>query len=44
VVFTAAKKILLKDHNILESSIHTDASWGMSVAEDYYDLRRKEGL
>lgn len=43
-VFTAAKNILLKDHNILESRIHTDTSWGVSVAGTIMSYAEKKGF
>lgn len=43
-VFTAAKNILLKDHNILESRIHTDTSWGVNVAGTIMSYAEKNGF
>jgi len=42
-IFTAARNVL-KEHNIDESRIHTDSSWGVSVAGTIMSYAEKEGF
>lgn len=42
-IFTAARNVL-KEHNIDESRIHTDSSWGVSVAGTIMSFAEKEGF